>query len=115
MELSVQFDIPWIWYLHNKISFPDGGGTSAYEAHLEQKRAAIRKAMKSEWLKQRYNPQTYVNGGHVFDAAMYRWNAMRCTQGDYFYPTIKNFLQFSALTIVPVGLYAYMLISSYVS
>ena len=33
-----------------------GGGTSAYEAMLEKKRAALRRALRHEYLKTLYNP-----------------------------------------------------------
>jgi hypothetical protein len=33
-----------------------GGGTSVYEAHLEKKRSALRRALRHEYLKTLYNP-----------------------------------------------------------
>ena len=33
-----------------------GGGTSAYEAMLEKKRAALRQALRHEYIKTLYNP-----------------------------------------------------------
>ena len=40
----------------NSCKFSVGGGTSAYEAMLEQKRTALRQALRHEYLKQLYNP-----------------------------------------------------------
>ena len=40
----------------------------------------------------------------MMDTAFQRWNALKFTRGEFFYPTIKNFAQFFGLFFVPIGL-----------
>ncbi len=43
-------------------------------------------------------------GGVVFDAAMQRWMAMKATEGEFFYPTMRSFIKVFGLFIVPMSL-----------
>ena len=51
---------------------------------LESKRRAIRRALKHEFIRQRYHPDLFANDarGHIFDPAVYRWQAMSMTHYD---------------------------------
>ena len=49
-----------------------GGGTPVSEARLEQKRRVLRRALKHEYMNQRYNPEMYMQGRRVFDTAFHR-------------------------------------------
>ena len=42
------------------------------EARLEQKRRVLRRALKHEYMNQRYNPEMYMQGRRVFDTAFHR-------------------------------------------
>eukprot|EP00088_Acartia_fossae_P048428 TRINITY_DN52854_c0_g1_i1.p1 TRINITY_DN52854_c0_g1~~TRINITY_DN52854_c0_g1_i1.p1 ORF type:complete len:120 (-),score=23.72 TRINITY_DN52854_c0_g1_i1:393-752(-) len=68
-----------------------GGGTPFNEALLEQKRQAIRQALKHEYIHKRFSPKAMDQGGVVFDAAVQRWHALQFTYGDHFVPTLRNF------------------------
>ena len=61
-----------------------GGGTSVYEARLEEKRNILRRALKREYIRKMYDPRIYgkEHGPDVFDAAFHRWQATR-EGGDY--------------------------------
>ena len=61
-----------------------GGGTSVYEARLEEKRNILRRALKREYIRKMYDPRIYGkdHGPDVFDAAFHRWQATR-EGGDY--------------------------------
>ena len=54
-----------------------GGGATDYERQLEAKRNVLRRALKREYIKQRFDPKSYAGdtGPAVFDAAFYRWQA----------------------------------------
>merc|ERR1711944_217627 len=56
-----------------------GGGTSAYQAMLERKRAALRRALKAEYIKKMYNPKSYTKEGYIdlHDANMMRFHATK--------------------------------------
>jgi hypothetical protein len=83
---------------------------------LEQKRRALRHALKTEFIKLRYHPELVTKSdGIVFDSAMQRWYAMENTRGDYFYPTLKNFSKFMVLQVLPVALFTYFFTKSRVS
>jgi hypothetical protein len=41
-----------------------GGGTPAYEAMLEKKRAALRQALRHEYIKTLYNPDLVIINDH---------------------------------------------------
>merc|ERR1712064_85882 len=81
-----------------------GGGTTAYEAMLERKRAALRRALKSEYIKKLYNPKMYNKDGYVemHDAALMRFHAMQKTVPEYWFPSWRSFMLFSAITLVPL-------------
>ena len=82
-----------------------GGGTGAYEALLERKRAALRRALKSEYLKKMYNPKSYSRDGavEVHDAAIMRFHAMQKTVPEYWKPNTKSFIVFACLVGIPIG------------
>merc|ERR1739846_16290 len=81
-----------------------GGGTTAYEAMLERKRAALRRALKSEYIKKIYNPKMYNKDGYVemHDAALMRYHAMQKTVPEYWSPSWRSFMLFGAVTLVPL-------------
>ncbi|CAG9805620.1 unnamed protein product [Chironomus riparius] len=67
--------------------------------------------LRAEFLKKSLNPYRHatMEGGHVFDPAFYRFQAMRSTQWDNFKATPKNF-KFGFLAVVlPVGLFYYLI------
>merc|ERR1712244_135065 len=80
-------------------------GTTAYEAMLERKRAALRRALKSEYIKKLYNPKMYNKDGYVemHDAALMRFHAMQKTVPEYWFPSWRSFMLFSAITLVPLS------------
>ncbi len=70
---------------------------------LERKRAALRKALRTEFIRQRYHPEAAaVHRGPVFDVAMKRWDAMKATEHQYYYPTFKNMSLSFAISILPM-------------
>ena len=81
-----------------------GGGTSSYEAMLEQKRAALRRALKTEYIRKVYNPKSYTPEGYVevHDAALTRWHAMQKTVPEYWFPNIRSALFAFCLVGVPL-------------
>jgi len=83
-----------------------GGGTSPYEAVLERKRAAIRRAMKMQYIKTVYDPRNYNRDGSsiAFDSNMARWQAMMNTRPQFFYPTVRNLAWFAISMVIPVGI-----------
>merc|ERR1712243_400701 len=80
-----------------------GGGTPPYEAMLEKKRAAIRRAMKMQFIKTVYDPRNYNKDGSsiAFDSNLARWQAMTNTRHEFFYPTVRNFAFFAITMIIP--------------
>merc|ERR1711976_945199 len=54
-----------------------GGGTPPYERMLEAKRDVLRRALKREYMKQRFDPKHYggQTGPQVFDTAFMKLNA----------------------------------------
>jgi NADH dehydrogenase (ubiquinone) 1 beta subcomplex subunit 4 len=71
---------------------------------LERKRAALRRALKSEYIKKLYNPKSYTKDGYVemHDAAIMRYHAMQKTVPEFWFPSFKSFIFFSALVMVPI-------------
>jgi len=79
-----------------------GGGTPRAEALLEERRRVLRNALKSEFLRKKYNPSNYTaDGGMVFDAAVQRWHSMQFCYGDHFKPTLSNFMKFNLCVTIP--------------
>jgi len=86
-----------------------GGGTPLSEARLEEKRRVLRRALKKEYMNQRYNPEMYMQGRRVFDTAFHRWNAMQ-NSGDLFVKqNAGNAMKYFGFFIFPVGILAYSL------
>ena len=50
------------------------------EIKLEEKRVALRRALKREYMRQAYHPENIMSGKRVFDAAFYRWSAIHNSQ-----------------------------------
>ncbi|TRY71625.1 hypothetical protein TCAL_16164 [Tigriopus californicus] len=89
------------------------GGTPAFEAHLEKKREALRRALRAEYLRKNFKPVDQSKfHGHLFDSAFYRWQAMQATRGQYMYPTMAGFARVAAIVIVPGCFFTYFLIKS---
>merc|ERR1712020_595662 len=88
----------------NKMDARVGGGTPAYEAMLERKRAALRRALKMEYIKKVYNPKSYTKDGYIemHDAAMMRFHAMQKTVPEFWFPSIKSFMVYSAIVMIPI-------------
>ena len=88
----------------------------ALEPHLEEKREALRRALRNEYFKRYYHPNAAVGAiGHIFDASMYRFNAMNCVK--YFYQprNLANFLKCSlpypTLVVFCYGVSEYLFVS----
>merc|ERR1712080_384901 len=86
-----------------------GGGTGAYEAMLERKRAALRRALKAEYIKKVYNPSSYTKEGYVemHDAAIARFHSMQATVPEYWKPNTKSFIFFFGITLFPILVHHY--------
>ena len=71
---------------------------------LERKRAALRRALKSEYIKKMYNPKSYTKDGYIelHDAAMMRFHAMHKTVPDFWFPSWRSFALFSVITLLPI-------------
>ena len=71
---------------------------------LERKRAALRRALKAEYIKKMYNPKSYTKEGYIdsHDANMMRFHAMQKSVPDYWRPSWRSFGFFCCLYIVPV-------------
>merc|ERR1712037_384752 len=63
-------------------------GQTAHDAYLEKKRSVLRQALKREYILKVYNPKQ-IPEYHVFDTAMYRYQAMLATEGQWFKPTFE--------------------------
>ena len=50
------------------------------EIKLEEKRVALSRALKREYMRQAYHPENIMSGKRVFDAAFYRWSAIHNSQ-----------------------------------
>eukprot|EP00088_Acartia_fossae_P066257 TRINITY_DN8204_c0_g1_i1.p1 TRINITY_DN8204_c0_g1~~TRINITY_DN8204_c0_g1_i1.p1 ORF type:complete len:124 (-),score=31.02 TRINITY_DN8204_c0_g1_i1:189-560(-) len=85
-----------------------GGGTPYNEAVLQEKRKAIRNALKHEWIQKKFHPNAASQGGVIFDAALQRWTALQFTYGEHFKPSLKNFMQFSLINFATIGTFYYM-------
>ena len=86
------------------ILFSVGGGTPLSEIRLEEKRVALRRALKREYMKQGYDPagSNATGGKRVFDAAFYRWGAIHNSQEILVRSSVRNFGIYFATFIIPV-------------
>ena len=77
---------------------------------LERKRAALRRALKAEYIKNVYNPKNYTRQGYVeyHDAAIMRYHAMQKTVPEYWFPTWRGFALFSVMYLAPVFFHHYL-------
>merc|ERR1712088_694349 len=88
-----------------KIKMADrvGGGTPLSEIRLEEKRVALRRALKREYMRQGYDPAgSNATGKRVFDAAFYRWSAIHNSQEILVRSSVRNFGIYFATFIIPV-------------
>ena len=71
---------------------------------LERKRAALRRALKTEYIKKMYNPKSYSAEGHIemHDTAIMRFHAMQKTVPEFWFPNVRSFMFFLGLTFVPI-------------
>jgi len=84
-----------------------GGGTPLSEARLEEKRRVLRRALKKEYMNQRYNPEMYMQGRRVFDTAFHRWNAMQ-NSGDLLVKhSTGNALKYFGTFVLPTIIVGY--------
>ena len=81
-----------------------GGGTPLSEVRLEEKRIALRRALKREYMSQYYGPRQGFEGKAVFDAAFYRWNALQNSQSKMVKMNFGNFLIWVGTCGLPVYL-----------
>merc|ERR1711944_125774 len=88
----------------NKMGDPAvGGGTPLSEVRLEEKRVALRRALKREYISQYYGPRQGYSGKQVFDAAFYRYNALQNSQSKMVKMNWGNFLIWVGTFAFPVG------------
>lgn len=79
-------------------------GINVAEAKLEEKRMALRRALKREYLRQAFDPQAYPSGRRVFDTAMYRFAALQNSSANYVVQNARNFFMYLGVFWVPVGI-----------
>jgi len=75
----------------------------------DQQNAAQRVAeLRKEFFKQTNNPYRHMTaeGGHHFDPAMYRFQAMRVSHYDHFKPTYKSFKTGFFCVVFPIVFFA---------
>ncbi|XP_069194742.1 NADH dehydrogenase [ubiquinone] 1 beta subcomplex subunit 4 [Procambarus clarkii] len=79
-----------------------------------EERAAVRAAVKREYLKQVTNPHRHASGegGYLFDPALQRFMSMKATQYDHFKPTPRASRAGFFLVFVPIATFCYMLKTS---
>ena len=85
-------------------SIPVGGGTPPYERMLEAKRDVLRRALKREYMKQRFDPKHYggQTGPQVFDTAFMRWNALQ-NSADYMMKlNARTTLMYVGIVLAPI-------------
>merc|ERR1739844_40514 len=95
-----------------KIKMADrvGGGTPLSEIRLEEKRVALRRALKREYMRQGYDPAgSNATGKRVFDAAFYRWSAIHNSQEILVRNTVRNFGVYAVTFLIPVIVFAKIL------
>merc|ERR1712018_513461 len=81
-----------------------GGGTPLSEIRLEEKRIALRRALKREYMRQHFEPENVMAGKRVFDAAFYRFNAIQNSGEILVRANFRNFGLWCLYFIVPVYL-----------
>ena len=92
------------------ILFSVGGGTPLSEIRLEEKRVALRRALKREYMRQGYDPAgSNATGKRVFDAAFYRWSAIHNSQEILVRNTVRNFGVYAVTFLIPVIVFAKIL------
>ena len=92
------------------ILFSVGGGTPLSEIRLEEKRVALRRALKREYMRQGYDPAgSNATGKRVFDSAFYRWSAIHNSQEILVRNTVRNFGVYAVTFIIPVIVFAKIL------
>merc|ERR1719436_1679096 len=66
--------------------------------------ALLRRALKTEYIRKIYNPKSYNSHGYVecHDAAVMRYHAMQKTVPEYWFPSIKSFIFFFGITMIPI-------------
>lgn len=85
---------------------------------LEAKREVLRRSLKTEYIRQFYHPDIGVTAAskpHIFDTALYRYNAMTFTQGEFQFHSFRNFVTLCKFIVIPFGLYAYYNLKTKVS
>lgn len=77
---------------------------------LERKRAALRRALKTEYINKSYNPKNYTAEGYIemHDASLMRYHAMHKTSSEFWYPNIRSFFMFLGITILPIATHYYL-------
>merc|ERR1712025_65763 len=87
-----------------KIKMADrvGGGTPLSEIRLEEKRVALRRARKREYMKRGYDPAgSSATGKTIFDSAMMRWGAVHNSQEILIRKNGRNFGMYVLTFIIP--------------
>ena len=72
------------------------------DARLEEKRIALRRALKREYMKQYWDPENMKNGKRVFDSAFYRFNAVQNSTELLVRHNARQFGILCATFIIPV-------------
>merc|ERR1712025_946791 len=80
-----------------------GGGTPLSEIRLEEKRIALRRALKREYMRQTYEPENVISGKRLFDAAFYRFNSIQNSSEILVRQSFRNF--FLYLLYFPIPTY----------
>merc|ERR1711981_517196 len=81
-----------------------GGGTPVSEIRLEEKRIALRRALKREYMKQSFEPENVMSGKRVFDAAFYRFNSIQNSSELLVRQNFRNFGLYCCYFIIPTYL-----------
>merc|ERR1739838_574558 len=68
-----------------------GGGTPLDAIRLEEKRIALRRALKREYMRQCFEPKNMMEGKRVFDSAFYRFNAIQNSSEHLVRSNARNF------------------------
>ena len=71
---------------------------------LEEKRNVLRRALKREYIKQRFDPKHYggQSGPQVFDAAFMRWNALQNSNDYMMKLNARTILLYVGIVIAPI-------------